>query len=177
MSTLDLEPIKERLAAATPGPWDADGTEVSQHWSRPEPWLTIATNEVDCMAYCYGGRGRGVERVEDAEFIAHAPEDIRALLAEVKRLQGELKLLRVMPPAAEQNATLIRLLKEETAALQSEVKRLQAQIDAVKVLHCPDAVQPQYCTECSDFGTDQFPAGELIEWPCPTIQALGGGES
>ncbi len=136
---MNLEEIEARLAAATPGPWDADGTEVSQHWSRPEPWLTIATNEVDCMAYCYGGRGRGVERVEDAEFIAHAPEDIRALLA--------------------------------------EVKRLQAQIDAVKALHCQDAVQPRYCAECSDFGTDQFPAGELIEWPCPTLLAFHGDKA
>ena len=75
---------------------------------------------------------------KDAEFIAHAPEDIRALLA--------------------------------------EVERLQAQIDAVKALHCQDAVQPRYCAECSDFGTDQFPAGELIEWPCPTIRALGGDQ-
>lgn len=68
-------------------------------------------------------------------------------------------------------------IAEDIRALLVEVKRLQAQIDAVKALHCQDAVQPRYCAECSDFGTDQFPAGELIEWPCPTLLAFHGDES
>lgn len=71
-------------SAATPGPWEADGTEVSQHWSRPEPWLDIASNEVSCMAYCYGGQARGIERDEDAEFIAFARDALPRLVAEVR---------------------------------------------------------------------------------------------
>ena len=47
---------RELLAAATEGPWEADGTEISQH----------------CMAYCYGGSGRGIEREDDANLIADA---------------------------------------------------------------------------------------------------------
>lgn len=68
----DLDKLRELAEAATPGPWEADHREVSQHWTRPEPRQTVASHEVDCMAYCYGGTGRGIERPEDAEFIAAA---------------------------------------------------------------------------------------------------------
>ena len=147
MSTLDLEPIKERLAAATPGPWDADGTEVSQHWSRPEPWLTIATNEVDCMAYCYGGRGRGVERVEDAEFIAHAPEDIRALLAEVKRLQAQI----------------------------DAVKELHKPVTANVTAFDGTVIERITCECCLGGSTDHiYRPDQVPTFPCGTCRVLGG---
>ena len=70
---------------ATQGPWQTDGCEVTQHWSRPEPWQTIVDTEVSCMDYCYGGSAKGVERYEDAEFIADArtrlPQALNALQA------------------------------------------------------------------------------------------------
>ncbi|MCT1459888.1 hypothetical protein M3G03_10130 [Aestuariimicrobium sp. p3-SID1156] len=88
MTDLDLTPIKARLNAATPGPWENDGGgEVGQHWSSPKPLASIVSTEVSCMAYCYGGSAAGVIRDEDADFIAHAPTDIAALVAEVERLQ------------------------------------------------------------------------------------------
>ena len=146
MSTLDLKPIKERLAEATPGPWESQGFD---NYPGDEGTPIIGTSGIGLVAYALRhnvhSSNNSVDWYDeeqcdkDAEFIAHAPEDIRALLA--------------------------------------EVKRLQAQIDAVKALHCQDAVQPRYCAECSDFGTDQFPAGELIECPCPTLLAFHGDES
>ena len=70
---------------ATQGPWDTDGREVTQHWSRPEPWQTIVDTEVSCMDFCYGGSAKGVERYEDAEFIADSrtrlPQALNALQA------------------------------------------------------------------------------------------------
>ena len=45
-----LAEIEARANAATEGPWEADGTEISQHWSCPEPWKPVASNEVACMA-------------------------------------------------------------------------------------------------------------------------------
>lgn len=143
---MDLEPIKERLAEATPGPWESQGFD---NYPGDEGTPIIGTSGIGLVAYALRHNVHSSNnRVDwydeeqcdkDAEFIAHAPEDIRALLA--------------------------------------EVKRLQAQIDAVKALHCQDAVQPRHCAECSDFGTDQFPAGELIEWPCPTLLAFHEDES
>lgn len=73
---------------ATEGPWDADGREITQHWQREEPWLTIVGTQVGCIPYCYGGSGEGVERDEDAAFIADArtrlPQALDALQAVLK---------------------------------------------------------------------------------------------
>lgn len=130
---MDTTEIEARLAAAP----ESRSWKVQSEWDDYLVCYTDGTPGYFSIAekICQGRDG--VEAL--AEFIAHAPEDIRALL--------------------------------------DEVKRLQAQIDAVKALHCQDAVQPRYCAECSDFGTDQFPAGELIEWPCPTLLAFHGDES
>lgn len=85
MSALpNLDAIQARADAATEGPWEADGSEVSQHWSRPEPWLTVASSEVACMSYCYGGSARGIERDEDAAFIAAARTDVPVLVAALR---------------------------------------------------------------------------------------------
>ncbi len=59
---LDLEPIKARLAAATSGPWQARA--LGRCWVVDGP--------------CADQR--------DADFIAHAPEDIAALVAKVEEL-------------------------------------------------------------------------------------------
>ncbi|MGC5249633.1 hypothetical protein ACPXB3_22245, partial [Gordonia sp. DT219] len=65
---------RELLAGITPGPWEADGREVHQHWSQPEPWCKVVSTDVACMSYCYGGSAKGVVREADAEFIAAAPD-------------------------------------------------------------------------------------------------------
>ena len=72
---------KTLASQATEGPWQTDGCEVTQHWSRPEPWQTIVDTEVSCMDYCYGGSAKGVERDEDAGFIADARTRLPRALA------------------------------------------------------------------------------------------------
>ena len=77
-----LARIRAQADAATPGPWETDGTgEVSQHWSRPEPWETVVGTGVSCMSYCYGGSAKGAERAEDAKFIAASRTDVPALVS------------------------------------------------------------------------------------------------
>lgn len=98
-----LARIRERADAATPGPWETDGTgEVSQHWSRPKPWETVVGTEVSCMSYCYGGSAKGVERAEDAKFIAAARADVPWLLEQVelrdKALDAVMELHRPVLP-------------------------------------------------------------------------------
>jgi hypothetical protein len=89
-----LQAIQERLERATPQPWvrgwwgGADGEPdrffSSAHTiSRGEPPYTEVAGNYD---YEEGG----IIRDEDAEFIAHAPSDIRALLEEVQRLRDGL---------------------------------------------------------------------------------------
>jgi hypothetical protein len=69
----DIEAIKGRLAAATPGPWYVDeslrGVEAQTHGY-----------PVEIVAWT----GRA-----DAVLIAHAPGDIDALVAEVERLRAD----------------------------------------------------------------------------------------
>lgn len=85
-----LAAVQQRADAATDGPWEADGTEVSQHWSRSQPWETVASNEIACMAYCYGGSARGIEREADAEFIAASRTDVPRLVAALTAALDEL---------------------------------------------------------------------------------------
>ena len=119
MTTLDLEPIKERLAAATPGPWRV--------WRDPDPTRVRAT-AVE-TAWCYGDIEGDTELITDylptdadAEFIANAPEDIASLVAEVERLRATV--------IVEQNRRQpwVKLAHQNS----QEVKRLRGQIDAVR---------------------------------------------
>ena len=90
---LDLEPIKERLDGATPGPWDfyilpqpvgiTAATIHSEHGPRETCWTVDIPPEIG---------GMGTEK--DAEFIAHAPEDIAALISEVERLRGQVNAVK-----------------------------------------------------------------------------------
>lgn len=71
---IDIDAIKARLEAATPGPWEmAGGNE----------WVSPIGIEVGPCA------DEGV-RQQDAEFIANAPSDIAALIEEVERLRGHI---------------------------------------------------------------------------------------
>ena len=85
-----LSEIEARAKAATPGPWQYHRTwqddrhramyvmhgytgRASKH---DNPWIADLADDNN----------------EDAEFIAHAREDIPALLAEIRRLQAELEI-------------------------------------------------------------------------------------
>ena len=90
MSELDLEPIKARLDKAHTewGPWKAkedswDGYSVVIDDNGPG--VSIIAEQI--------GQGEDEGR-GDAEFIAHAPGDIAALIAEVERLRGQVEAVR-----------------------------------------------------------------------------------
>lgn len=82
-----LDAIEARLRAATPGPWQLGWEEdsswvafVSEHGDQQDDyWRTITANAAS------DGRDRA-----DAEFIAHAPEDIAALVAAVRERDAAL---------------------------------------------------------------------------------------
>ena len=90
MSTLDLEPIKARLDKAHTewGPWRAkedswDGYSVVIDDNGPG--VSIIAEQI--------GQGEDEGR-GDAEFIAHAPEDIAALISEVERLREQVEAVK-----------------------------------------------------------------------------------
>ena len=103
MTAIDtrLAEIRARAENATPGPWESDGGEISQHWSRPKPWLPVISTDVACISYCYGGSASGVENKADAEFIAASRTDVPWLLDQVelrdKALEAVMELHQSEP--------------------------------------------------------------------------------
>ena len=95
---MDLEPIKKRLAAATPGPWEAQDFD---NFPGDEGSAIVGAFGVGLVAYAlrHGSSGDGWYDEEqcdaDATFIAHAPEDIAALVAEVERLTAQIDAVKV----------------------------------------------------------------------------------
>lgn len=84
--------IRGREKAATPGPWRAkcEILEADECGNATAAMTYVSTNDKGiCILY---GRGHDdTNAQEDAAFIAHAREDIPALLDEVERLRADLK--------------------------------------------------------------------------------------
>lgn len=78
---LDLEAIRARVTAATRGPWHAEYFGKRGYPQR------IGTDDATVVAETFDGGGGPAA---NAEFIAHARQDIPALLAEVQRLRDAL---------------------------------------------------------------------------------------
>ena len=81
---MDLQEIEARLEAATPGPWDFE-TIPETGESRVVVFSNTGDPMLDVSVAPHG------VRAEDAEFIAHAPKDIRALIDEVTDLRMKLE--------------------------------------------------------------------------------------
>ena len=84
-----LPSIEARLEAATPGPWHIEHMQHSD--GRSEIWVQPEDEHAwsfDCNTY----QPSDIDRA-NADFIAHAPEDIRRLVEEVKRLRAEVSSL------------------------------------------------------------------------------------
>lgn len=89
---LDLEAIKKRAEAATPGPWffDANGDfGISTKADAAGSWTVIVCGMLDEHDQIFEDT-YPIGTSFDGEFIAHAREDIPALIAEVERLQAKV---------------------------------------------------------------------------------------
>ncbi|MEU4570812.1 hypothetical protein [Micromonospora sp. NPDC023956] len=96
-NALDLNAIRRRAQAATPGPWGVgNGTNVVRGLEVTGRGSYTCIQSVAEMVDEYDREGWGhaefveVDPEDDAEFIAHARTDIPALLAEVDRLRAEV---------------------------------------------------------------------------------------
>ena len=75
-----MREARERLDAATPGPWAADLSEIHAEANRGRkgmPWSSDGTGIADVALY-----------PADASFIAHAPEDLRRALDVLERVEA-----------------------------------------------------------------------------------------
>ncbi|KAF2774664.1 hypothetical protein [Streptomyces sp. OM5714] len=82
LTSQQLTDIEARANAATPGPWE--------HYTQYGPTFFANTTGPYLQGVGDLNFGEGEQARADEEFVVHAPEDVRALLAEVRRLQDEL---------------------------------------------------------------------------------------
>lgn len=80
MTADELNAIRARLAAATPGPWFAQPNDLVGGW---------CVRTVDAPPSKGAGEVADFIREEDARFIAAAPATIQTLIEEVEHLRGE----------------------------------------------------------------------------------------
>lgn len=100
-----LDEIRERLDAATPGPWRPDNDEPGYVIAPDDPsgwdgYLIASTVDHD---------GGLFVQEHNAELIAHAPQDLADLLAEVERLRDELAKAREVTDDMIERAALVDL--------------------------------------------------------------------
>lgn len=103
MKEEELKQIKARVEAATPGPW-----VLHTDSSRPDVCAGITDSAGNYSGPKSGFMGEGhlfefdkygpswgqeYDNCADAEFVAHARQDVPALIAEVERLRAELNEL------------------------------------------------------------------------------------
>ena len=106
---LDLDAIEARAAAATPGPWGvyesggvidiAADLQETGHGYRARRGICRLDEEPmdnDPAHREWTGEEDWAQVQADAAFIAHAPEDVAALVAEVRRLTELLSLAAVL---------------------------------------------------------------------------------
>ena len=82
----DFEAIKGRLEAATPGPWHVQ--EELEDFQEGEPPFTVWRGIYSAAGGLNKGDEYEVFEIADADFIAHAPADISALLGWVEKLEA-----------------------------------------------------------------------------------------
>lgn len=144
----DLDAIEARANAATPGPWEANGADVTTR---------------------YISHGKGLVRWQiasyvdprDLTFIAHAREDVPALVAEVRRLRG---IEQEMEDLEEQ----LQDLEEETAdhdermtheEVQSLVEKVAIEVykPQFEALQAKIDAQNQALTRINEFARSSYP--------------------
>jgi hypothetical protein len=113
---INLDAIKKRCEAATPGPWERIGHTIDGGEYGAEEVVNADCDPCN-WAGCSGAR---VEmREEDAAFITHAREDVLALVTAVESLKWARDTWREQATRA----------GERVAELEAEVEKLSTLVD------------------------------------------------
>lgn len=133
---LDIEQIKQRLAAATPGPWDywsvvADGrVEVYVPNGSMDTEVILEFKDFEDCPDCIRPASA------DSDLIAHAPTDIAALINEVEKLRATIERLHNERDVACASIQAERVAEKRRAddAL-AEVEKLRAENKHIRGVH------------------------------------------
>ena len=85
IAAIDLEAIAARCEAATPGPWEVLSDELVD-----TVWLNAATPEDDKPIALFDYRPGTLNRA-NADFVAHARQDVPVLLAAMRSMQQRIQ--------------------------------------------------------------------------------------
>lgn len=133
MTKEELQAIKARCEAATPGPWE----EVAESGE----WWIIGAHENANYVVDTSGTSQG-----NIEFITHARADVPALVAEVERLNAALTLEGELMAATHAHAgAVIAQLEAKAALLQqadSRIYQLFADLGDVPIAHIATLTEP-----------------------------------
>ena len=184
-----VERSEQALDGITPGKWEINREGWACISSGPDS-VIHAFYDSECPACDETITDTAVVAIsmEDAEFIAAAPQLVRELLAEVKRLRGEVAScdMKCGEPYdfawCETHDTTFPLgdkckfdgrepwevyadeaYEQRQLKVRAEIERdaLRAQVERVRKVHNSDG-QVEYCTSCQEAA------------PCVTIRALDG---
>ena len=132
--TLDLEAIRKRCEAATPGPWKTtDGYEAAQAGTRYDDLVSIledSTGEPIIQHIYYDGH-HTIMRPSDVQFIAHARTDLPACLDEIERLNARQQELLATIARISQTTPFPDEMKgweSQRAAMLAEIGTLRSEL-------------------------------------------------
>jgi len=170
MNTEQLQVIKERVAKATPGPWESEETT--------EGHIDIFNPNQDYAICQTGNETYDCLNDGDTEFIKHAITDVPALVAEVERLKIELdaacianNTLKSEKEALEfQLKVSIRHAEELDEELEAEVAENELLREALEFY----AKNSNYLIEWSDKCDEYMPSVADNDGGEIASQALGG---
>ena len=146
LTTEREQEIRERVAKATAEPWDCRRELVS----------------ADMYHVCLANVHRGYNGAQDAEFIAHARQDVPDLLAEIERLRARYYKMRDEYCEAAGNAL------EALTAAKAENERLRGALKPFAV------ISKQIRLMEADFGETIDATGIECELLHAARNALGG---
>lgn len=146
MTSEELQAIKERVANATPGEWIIDNS------SDDRPYITDIWFDGEENGHVEIHRYGAAAESYDAEFIAHARQDVPKLIAEVERLRDEY----------EATEDLFHRTDEALGYEQEENKQLR---EALQFYAAQGTYEPVYFEDLNPIVEDR---GDIAR------QALGG---
>lgn len=186
----DLDAIRARLAAATPGPWFVVTTDDDSHMCATyvgtvdrgemhdmEQGATLrADRSGEVVAMILLQEPRLADHAdgrwdENADLIANAPTDIAALLADVAEWQA-----REAETSAEL-AKVVAVANERQDRLEAEVRRLQARLEAMEAAGRRVLGDHRYVPWALTGGPDECEHGCAAGIPCRScdVALLRGG--
>lgn len=141
--TTDLDAIKARLAAATPGPW-------SEYAESGEWWINQNDGDGANPSPVEGGWVCDSRQMspEDVEFVTHAPTDIAFLLAAQARAEGVEADAAAVCKAAQNVAEFLFDFRHSTFPMTIEQRQIfydaatEAQLQLDSALHDQDVARP-----------------------------------